>query len=184
LKAILGITLLVLFIISLLYPGMFWYLPIVGGLVSITGILLKSKILITSGIVFIGVIFFLSNLTIERSPFNIILLIGFFVLFYVVIVYLNELIRMDMISRNFKGDIGNNLQLYKKNWRRSIIRNLSFVFLLSLLAFMISWMGALEFWILMDNIALLGVSAFFTLCMLFLLYILFIKMLTLYKQGE
>jgi len=183
LKAVLTSTLLVLLIISLLYPGTFWYLPIFGGLVSITGILLKSKILITSGIVFIGVIFFLSNLAIERSPFNIMLLIAFFVLFYSVIVYLNDLIRMDMICKDFKEDIGNTLHRYRKNWRKSIIKNLSFIFLLSLLAFMISWIGSFEFWILMDNIVLLGVSVFFTLCMLFLLFILFIKIPTLYKQG-
>jgi len=184
LKAILSTTLLVLLIIGLLYPGRYWYFPIFGGLVSIIGILFKSKILITSGIVFIGAIFFLSNLTIERSPFNMILLIAFFILFYGVIVYLNDLLRRDIICKDFRGNIGNTLYRYRKNWNRSIIKNLSFVFLIAISAFMVSWIGTFEFWVRMENIVLLVISALFILGIQLLLYILFIKIPTFYKSGE
>jgi len=183
-KAILTSILLVLIIVLLLYPGTFWYLPFFGGVISIIGIILKWKILITSGMVFTGTIFFLSNLNMVLSPINIILLIGLFVLLYGTITYLNHLVKIDMIKRDSQGDLEDTLDRYMKNWNRSIIKNLSFVYLLALVAFMISWIGSFEFWVQMDNIVLLGVSSIFILGILLLLYVLFIKVPTSYKSDE
>lgn len=183
LKAILTSILLVVLTTGLLYPNMFWYIPIFGGLISIIGILLKRKVLITFGMVLIGALFFLNNLTV--SPSNIILLIGLFVLLYGAIIYLIDLVRMDMMWRNSKGDTGDTFRRYRKNWNRSIIKRLSFVFLLSILtSIMISWTASFEFWGRMGNNVLLGVSALFTLAILFFLYVLFIKLPTLYGPGE
>jgi len=179
-KAILTSILFVLIIIIFLYPGTFWYLSIIGGLISIAGIIIKWKILITSGIIFTGTIFFLSNLDMVLSPINIILLVGLFVLLYGAITYLNHLVKMDIIKRDSQGDI--ELNRYMKNWNRSIIKNLSLVYLLALLAFMVSWIGSFEFWIRMENIFLLGVSSIFTLGILLLLYIVFIKIPTIYAR--
>jgi len=183
-KAILTVFLLILIMMGLVYPGAFWFLPMIGGVVSITGILLKRKILITSGIVFIGAIFFLSNLVIALSPFNVMLMISIFILLYGAIIYLNNLVRMDIIWRDSQGGIEETFDRYKKNWNRSIIKNLSFAFLLALLAFLISWIGTFEFWVQIDNMLLLGISSLFTLVILGLLYILFIKLPSFYQSGE
>jgi len=183
-KAILTSSLLVLLIISLLYPVTFWYLPIVGGLVSIAGIIFKLKSLVSSGVVFIGSIFFFSKITMQLSPVNIILLIWLFVLLYAAIIYLNHLVKMDIIKRDSQGDIEDTLSRYMMKWNRSIIKSLILVYLLALLAFMIAWIGSFEFWIRMENIVLLGFSSIFTLAILVLLYVLFIKIPTLYKLEE
>jgi len=183
-KAILTSILLVLVITILLYPGTFWYLPIIGGLVSTLGVIFKWKILITSGIVFTGTIFFLNSLDMLLSPVNIMLLIGLFVLLYGAITYLNHLVKMDMIKRDSEGGIEDTLNRYMKNWNRSILKSISFVYLLALLAFMISWIGSFEFWTQMENVVLLGVSSIFILGILLLLYVLFIKIPILYKSDE
>lgn len=169
---------------SLVYPWTFLFLLMIGGVVSITGILLKRKILVTSGIVFMGAIFFFSNLAIALSPFNMMLVISTFILLYGAIIYLNNLIRIDIIWRDTQGGIEDTFDRYKKNWNRSIIKRLSFAFLLSLLAFLISWVGTFEFWIQIDNMLLLGISSLFTLVVLGLLYILFIKLPSFYQSGE
>lgn len=184
LKAILTCLLLVIIITSLLYPSRFWYLPIFGGLISIMGIGLRRKTLVTSGIILIGGIFFLSNLTIILTTFNIILLVGLFILIYGAIIYMNDMVRLDIISTNYEGNIADTFDQYRKNWNRSIFKNLSLVLLLSLLAVMISWIGSSDFWIQINNILLLGLSVLFTLIILILLYILFVKIPELSELVE
>lgn len=183
-KAILISILLVVLTTSLLYPSPFWYLPIIGGLISITGILLKRKVLITLGMMLIVAIFFLNERPVSLSTFDIFILIGLLVLLYGAIIYLIDLVRMDMIWRNSKGDISDTFRRYRKNWNRSIIKSLSLVFLLSLLTFIISWIGSFDFWIRINNSILLGVSVLFTLCIIILLYVLFIKIPELYNLGD
>jgi len=175
---------MVILITSLLYPDQFWHLPILGGSVSIIGTLLKRRILISSGIAFIGTVFFLSNLGLVLSFSNIFLLITVLIVLYGFIVYLNNLIKRDIIWKNNQGDIGDTFHHYRKNWNRSVIKNLSLAFLLALIAFMISWIGSFDFWIGMENIILLGVSSVLTFALLALLYILFIKLPSLHKSEE
>ncbi len=184
LKAVLTVFLLTSIIIALVYPWAFWFVTMLGGVVSVTGILLKRKILITFGIVFMGATFFLSNLAVELSPFDAISVIGMFMLLYGAIIYLNNMVRIDIIWRESHEGIEDKFDRYMKKWNRSVIKSLSFAFLLALLAFIIAWIGTFEFWIQLENIVLLGASSLFTVVILGLLYILFIKLPSFYRSGE
>ncbi len=177
----LSLVLLITLTTGLLYPGGFWFIPLISGLLAIIGFGFKKRVLVTIGIVLIGAVIFLRALPLQLTPLVIMVLIGLFVVLYSAIVYMNDLVRTDMILKDSEDGIKEIHKRYSRKRNVVMIKNMSLAFFLAFIAFMTSWTGTLEFWIEMENIFLLGISGLIILLILFLLYVVFVKFLSLYE---
>ncbi len=175
-KSSLTIILLISIISLLSYPGLFFYLSLCGGLVLTLGVFYKIRELIAFGIMITGVSFYFNNLAISLSLFNVALLIAIFILLYASIIYLNELIKRDIIRSNHEGEVGEILEEYAKHWRRSVLKRFSTAFILGLFSFFVIRIGTFDIWGQMDNAALVGLSTVLVFSILILLYFLLIRL--------
>ncbi len=184
LKSSLNIIILISITSLLSYPSLFWYLSILGGIILMIGALFKMPRLIILGIVTSAGSYYLSSLGKSLSFINVTLFIVMFLFFYASIVYLNEVIRRDIIRNNYKGDTGSVLDEYVKHWRRSALKGFSIAYVLAFFAYFVSRMGTFNFWNQLDKTILTVFSVILVFCILILLYFLFVRLPEIYLGKD
>ncbi|MFP4142580.1 MAG: hypothetical protein ACLFSM_02720 [Thermoplasmata archaeon] len=184
LKAYLTVFLIVSITSLFSYPGTTWYLSLVGGISLVVGILLKIKRLIPLGVIISGGTFYLSHVGIILSLTNVAFFIMMFIFFYASMIYLNEMIKRDIIRRKHRGDLMSHREKYEKNWRSFVLKKFSLSFFLSLIAFIILRTGKFGFWEKIDNFTSLVLLALLVISLLSILYFLFLKLPTDYLRKQ
>ncbi len=157
------------------YPTSYWFLPVVGGLISITGVFLKKRALNSLGIMVTGVSFYVLNRYLDFTNLNLVVILGVFFALYASWNLANREVLVRSIKKDTRGERRNKmLNDFKNSWNKNLILNL-------LLAFAISWGGiytarysALN--IEMNSMTAIPLSIFFGVLIFVIIYVLIEKM--------
>lgn len=157
------------------YPTSYWFLPVIGGLVSISGVFLKKRVLNNLGIMVTGVSFYVLNRYLDFTDLNLIVILGVFFALYASWNLANREVLVRSIKKDTSGKKRNRmLNEFKISWNKNLILNL-------LLAFAISWGGiytarysALD--IELNSMNAIPLSIFFGVLIFAIIYVLIEKL--------
>ncbi|MFP3871991.1 MAG: hypothetical protein ACOCTR_05550 [Candidatus Natronoplasma sp.] len=175
-KSIFVLSFLVLLTAVLLYPAMGWFITIMGGFISALGVLYKKKSLIYMGLVLAAGIFYMYNLNTPLSLLTISLFSVLFILFYGGAVYIEELVRRDILLRENKGTFAETIDRYKKEWGDSLFRYSVLSFIIALLGSLVIAAGSFDFSTYEAHPITFASSLAFGLLSLSLVYVLILKL--------
>lgn len=183
-QAVMVLTFLVIITALFTYPAQIWFVVIIGGVTSAAGVFLKRKMVITAGILVIGTIFYLSHLNLDISSVNIILLIGFFILFYGCGIYVHEFARLDIILKESRGEADKHFEQYMKKWKFSAFKYLTLSFLAAVTASLTSVSASFDRGVYQGQTIIFAASLLFAVSVLILTFILIVKLPTLYENMD
>ncbi len=182
LKSIIFLTLLILLTTALIYPNDLWIVQVIGGAVSFLGVFTKVKKLNYLGILIIAGVFFLVNINIDLTLSTMFLMIVFFALFVGGAIYLDELIRRDVILQNTEFETDKEWKHYKKKWRYSLIKNFIMFTMVAFIGSFLVWGGSINLEDRSDGMVF-GSAILFALLSLSIFYILILKLPEMLKTD-
>ncbi len=183
-KALLILVFLVMMTVLFTYPSQIWFIAVIGGSISAIGVFFKGKILITSGILAIGATFYAANLNLHISLSNMILLTGFFILFYGCGIYVYEFSRLDIILNGSEDAADERLKQYMKKWKVSAFKYLSLAFLIATIASVVSMVATIDQSVYQGQTIHFTTSILFALLSLVITFILIVKLPGFYENRD
>ncbi len=137
---------------------------------------MMSRDLINVGIMTTALIFYVSNLNLPFSLFNVFILVLAFILFYSGLMYINNLVKVMSVLKKTEERDNELLEDYRKKWNQSLFKNSFLSFLVALTAFLIAWLGSFNLGPETDIKVLFGGSLSFVIFAIILIYLLVIKL--------
>ncbi len=143
----------------------------IGGGISLIGLLQRTKNINSIGIGVIAVAYFFSIISLGESFLNIIMISTLFIIFYGTLIYSNDMIMRDILYMK-KEKMGlSHLDEYTKKWKKQISSNLALAILLASIASLISWGGSVNFEGYVDTHVTIISSIVLGILLVILLYI-------------
>ncbi len=172
------VALVALFAALFTYPVSAWYIPALGGIVALVGVLTGRRTFNNVGMLFTGLSFYILNRNLPFSDINIIVILGMFFALYSVWHTGNR----EMLLDEMGGD--EDIDILKRYWKSSnlyLIGHVITAFSLSFLGIYVARYSYLG--IELDPMSAIPVAVIFGLLVLFTIYIV-VEVLPRYADSN